>query len=355
MTQSTGWPAALLRDVTTFDRSKVGLCRAARNAAGASIPLVLGAATGHVAPGLMCSIGAVNLAPFDQPSLGRDKASWMALATVAVAIAAMAGGVSGNSPWLPAILVSIGGFATGLIVTASPAAFQTALGSLIVFIVLTYQPQPLPVSLGLGGLVLAGGFLETMVAQIAWPRESAVPKVETKGARTPLRVLITEFHPEAKSTSPAFDHAVRLGACLAVADGIARLLHLDHGYWIPMTAALVLTPEVASTLSRTVSRLVGTGGGLVTGSLLEYPVRGHLWLHVVLFAVVAFAILAIGPANYTLLVALITSLVVLMLSLSGLAPSVTVPERALYSLIGGLIVLTCFLWPFRGRELSAKG
>lgn len=356
MTQSTGWPAALLRDVTTFDRSKVGLWRAAPNAAGASMPLVLGAATGHVAPGLMSSIGAVNLAPFDQPSLGRDKTSWMALATVAVAIAAFAGSASGNAPWLSVVLVSILGFASGLIVTAIPMAFQTALGSLVVFVVLTFQPHSLPVSIGLGGLVLAGGFLETLVGCVPLLTKSAIPEAETGRTGTPLRVLITELRPQLKPRSPAFDHAVRLSGCLALTDGFSRLLHLDHGFWIPMTAVIVLTPEVGSTLSRAASRLVGTGAGLVVGGLLEQFVRGYLWAHVALFVIFAFAVLALGSANYALLVALITSLLVLMLSLSGLSPGITIPERAFYSLIGGLLALSCFLlWPPGWLRATRRG
>src|SRR5207302_8853593 len=60
--------------------------------------------------------------------------------------------------------------------------------------------------------------------------------------------------------SPAFRHAIRLGAALIIASALARLLPLplQRGYWIPLTVLLILRPDFTSTFTRGVARFLGT-------------------------------------------------------------------------------------------------
>jgi hypothetical protein len=50
-------------------------------------------------------------------------------------------------------------------------------------------------------------------------------------------------------SSIACRHALRCAVCLAIAVAGARLTDMSHGYWIPMTAAIVLKPDFAGTFS----------------------------------------------------------------------------------------------------------
>jgi len=70
--------------------------------------------------------------------------------------------------------------------------------------------------------------------------------------------------------SSVFRHAVRLAACVALADVLARSLHIGRTYWVAMTAAIVLKPDFTSTLNRGLLRLAGTFAGL---TICHGPVR----------------------------------------------------------------------------------
>jgi uncharacterized membrane protein YccC len=68
--------------------------------------------------------------------------------------------------------------------------------------------------------------------------------------------------------SAAMRHGVRLG-CAGVATLLAaRLLHLDHGYWVSITVVMVLSPELSKTRDMIVKRCAGTLAGVAVASLL---------------------------------------------------------------------------------------
>ena len=61
-------------------------------------------------------------------------------------------------------------------------------------------------------------------------------------------------------SSAAFLHALRLAACVAIADILARYLGWQRAYWA--TVAIALKPDYSATHSRGVLRLAGTFAGL---------------------------------------------------------------------------------------------
>lgn len=58
--------------------------------------------------------------------------------------------------------------------------------------------------------------------------------------------------------SSAFRHAIRLSGTLTVAVLLYRFLHLPRGYWIPLTALIILKPDFFTTFSRGSARILGT-------------------------------------------------------------------------------------------------
>src|SRR5262249_37866306 len=50
--------------------------------------------------------------------------------------------------------------------------------------------------------------------------------------------------------SAAFRHALRLIACVLIADTVARSVGWNRAYWAPMTVAIVLKPDFNTTFSR---------------------------------------------------------------------------------------------------------
>ncbi|HET6909640.1 MAG TPA: FUSC family protein [Mycobacteriales bacterium] len=149
------------------------------------------------------------------------------------------------------------------------------------------------------------------------------------------------------STS-AFRHGVRLAVLLPVADLISRALPWQRGYWVPLTALVVLKPDYAATVQRGLARIVGTGLGIVVAGVIvatAHPKGGGLVLAVSLAAWASYTLFASSYALYTFA---LTSLVVLLISTGDPRPLSAVADRGLDTLLGGAIALLGYLaWPTR--------
>jgi uncharacterized membrane protein YccC len=137
--------------------------------------------------------------------------------------------------------------------------------------------------------------------------------------------------------------ALRFAIVLAVAMVIGRRFEADRGYWIPLTAALVLKPDFQTTFVRGAARIAGTLVGAVVASLAILLVRGNPALEIggiLIFACTAY--LTFNP-NYALFTVAITSFVVIVLSMRGLPGTTTIDIRVLDTLVGGALAMIGFL------------
>ena len=152
--------------------------------------------------------------------------------------------------------------------------------------------------------------------------------------------------------SPAFRHAVRLAVCVAAADLLARSLGWRRTYWAPMTVAIVLKPDFTTTFSRGVLRLAGTFVGLAFATALFHILGPPILLQIALIAAFVFLMRWLGPANYGILAAAITTLVVLLFAVTGIAPADVMAARGFNTVAGGAIALLAYrLWPTWERTL----
>ena len=146
--------------------------------------------------------------------------------------------------------------------------------------------------------------------------------------------------------SAACRHAVRLAVCVAAGDAIGRGFELQRSYWLPMTIAIVLKPDFASTFSRGVLRLAGTFVGLVFATALFHllPHRGAAQAAAIV--ALMFVLRCWGPANYGIFVTAVTGMIVLLIAMAGVAPKEVIAARGLNTAIGGAIALVAYwLWP----------
>ncbi|WP_371480344.1 FUSC family protein [Kitasatospora sp. NBC_00315] len=146
--------------------------------------------------------------------------------------------------------------------------------------------------------------------------------------------------------SAIFQHAVRLSAVVTVSYLLARLVGFEHGYWAPLTSAMVMRPDFAQTYSRGVARLAGTMVGVVLSTLVVQVLDPGQWLSA------ALAVLCIGGAyltlrtGYALMTACVSSYVVFLLGLQPGNPLETAFERVgLTALGGGVALLAYALFP----------
>jgi len=156
-------------------------------------------------------------------------------------------------------------------------------------------------------------------------------------------------------SSIAFRHALRCGACLALAVAGERLAGIEHGYWIPMTTAIVLKPDFAGTLRFGVLRVIGTLLGLLLTSLLVHYAFGGEWERLALLAALSIGFRLWTTVHYGIGVMLLTGLVVVLLSFYGVPPGETMLARGLATAVGSALALAGYLaWPsWEGQRVQA--
>lgn len=148
--------------------------------------------------------------------------------------------------------------------------------------------------------------------------------------------------------STAFRHAIRLGVTLALTIALYHLpgWPIGRGYWISFTAFVILKPDFNTTLTRSVSRLVGTLGGVILATVLLVTLKPTPEMLVLIVAIAAYITLASFFVNYALYSASITIAAVCLLALVTPHPLTNVFDRAIDTLIGGALALGMFLiWP----------
>ena len=97
----------------------------------------------------------------------------------------------------------------------------------------------------------------------------------------PAPDLRTRLHDVADRTvgnadSRAF--VVRLTLCMTIAEVARQVVPLDRPYWVVLTVAIVLKPDLGSVFTRAVHRGVGTLLGVLIGSLLLTVVPRDAWV-----------------------------------------------------------------------------
>lgn len=156
--------------------------------------------------------------------------------------------------------------------------------------------------------------------------------------------------------SVAFRHAVRTAVCLSAALWVSRKLQLPHGYWLPMTAAIVLRPDFAATLNFGLLRVLGTVLGLVITTILLHITPAEPWAHLALMALLCMAFRYLATAHYGIAVAALTGTVVILLSFEGVGSTAAVTDRVINTALGcGMAMLAYVAWPTweRGRARAA--
>ena len=155
--------------------------------------------------------------------------------------------------------------------------------------------------------------------------------------------------------SAALRHAIRLTAVVLAATFISHLLGLDRGYWIGVTAALVLRPDFSATMSRGINRATGTLLGVGLASVLAVTVHPEgivLGLVIGLFTWFSAATLS---ASYFLFSVGVTGTVVFLLSAVDPSPVYDSEQRLLATVIGAALSLLAYAaWPTWGRDEARR-
>jgi uncharacterized membrane protein YccC len=197
--------------------------------------------------------------------------------------------------------------------------------------------------------VLAGQL--RLVVQLTTNTTEEGEKEFLKGAHAkPWKLQTADWRATIKANltwkSPVFRHAVRLSACIALADVMERAISVQRAYWLPMTAAVVLKPDFQTTFSRGALRLAGTVAGLLLATLIFLALPQSAWTQLLLVGAYTYMLRWLGPANYGVFTLAISGLIVFLLAAVGTPPAQVVLARGINTLAGGLLALIAYaVWP----------
>ncbi|MFS8372335.1 FUSC family protein [Xanthomonas campestris] len=200
-----------------------------------------------------------------------------------------------------------------------------------------------------------GGQLRALVRNAHWASSRGEIQAQLAEARLPaaLRPAATwaTLRANLDLSSVAFRHALRCGVCLALAIAFQRWQQIPHGFWIPMTTAIVLKPDFGGTFSFGALRVAGTFVGLLLATLLAHLAMDGAGIRLSLLALFCLGFRLLTQVNYGIGVAFLTGMLVLLLSFEGVSPGEAVGARLQATVAGSALALIAYaLWPTRERR-----
>ncbi|HEU4698661.1 MAG TPA: FUSC family protein [Gemmatimonadales bacterium] len=182
------------------------------------------------------------------------------------------------------------------------------------------------------------------------PALPGMPEVaEPEPARGPLAAL-APLGAILAPDSVVLRHALRIGIVVAVAVALTALLGLERGYWVTITAVIILQPYAGATSLKALQRVLGTVlGGVLTaglGALFHDP-----WAILALAFVFAWISVALLPLNYAVFSMFLTPTFVLLAE-AGVGDWHLAGIRVLNTVLGGALALAGarLLWPVPERS-----
>ncbi|WBP87310.1 FUSC family protein [Kitasatospora cathayae] len=152
-------------------------------------------------------------------------------------------------------------------------------------------------------------------------------------------------------SGPSARYGLRVALCIAAGSVVTANFPLSKSYWVPMTIAFVLKPDLGSVFLRAVSRAVGTVLGVAVTAVLVSLTTEQWALTAVAAGCVALLPYATA-AHYGLNTLVMTPMALLLLQLGGQSSAAEFWPRVLDTVLASAIVLLFgyLLWPERPRH-----
>jgi hypothetical protein len=328
-----------LREVWKFDSSKLDLRTTLCCMPAIAAPLIAGFWFG-AREGLVAAGGAMSVGFGSWQRISRSRLLPLLCASFGMALAAALGTLVGNSGVSVALTISAWGFLCGVLWALDAGAWWVCLQCAIALLIAAAFAGGLASAALRGFLVLTGGLLQTLFALLLQPEAGepdAFAQAQRISWRRPgLRRALVKLRRHVAPESPAFRYGVRLALTLGLCAGITRSLNVRQWYWVPMTALLVLKPDLQQTLVRGFARIAGTLIGAAIATLVAATLRPSQPVLVGLVLVSAALCYVLLNVNYAAYAVAITAYVAFLLAFAGLPELVVVRTRVLNTALGGL-------------------
>gem|GEM_PF-4336960 len=142
--------------------------------------------------------------------------------------------------------------------------------------------------------------------------------------------------------SPSARHAIRAAFIIAVATALGYFTPGVHGYWLPLTAWIVLRSDFAATVSRGIERTLGTTVGVVLATTLSLVVADRSLLAAVVVAVFATLAYLAMPVSYFVFSLVVAGFAVFQINLVVDATFTIALERGFATFAGGLLAIALY-------------
>jgi len=193
----------------------------------------------------------------------------------------------------------------------------------------------------------------TSVGPAAVARLRSAGRVSRHGARG-ARVIAERMRANLTWASDGFQHALRLAVVVTLATAVAHAIGFGRGYWLALTAVLVLRPEFSVTFTRGLSRAVGTFVGVGVATVVALLTHPHGWALVALVGGFVAVAGALFNASYAVFSVAVTGAVVFLLAGLDANPTRTARDPLLATVLGAAIALGLYaVWPAWGRRRGA--
>ena len=351
MSTPTGQPRTgngLLRDSTVFQWQNLTLRADLIFTLPIALCLGIGLAIGHPGVGLVAAGGAVNTGFGQKHRIDGSELVPMIFVTFGMAFSGFVGVLLGHESFLLPLVAAAWAFGYGMLTSRPEGYAWVGQQCVITFLVASAFPAPLSAAAARGLLLLAGGavqlVLSSLLLRVFHKLRDRLFQLACyfRDERTALLAALAETAQSVRQRrflNSAMPYALRLAATVGLSTEIYRRLHYPSGYWIPMTAMLVLKPGLTDTVSRAIARLLGTMcGAIVLSFLLAHmnPAPISLAAFTVLFAWLSYSLVNV---NYALFSMAVTGYIVFLLSLNQVPGPTIAIHRTISTALGGAIAL----------------
>jgi hypothetical protein len=324
-----------------------------------AICLGLGLWLGRPGAGLIAAGGAFTVGFGAKQHIDESQFLPMILASLGISTATFIGMVAGHTNFILVLIAAGAAFTYGMLSLRQAGVSWVGQQSIVFLLVASAFPFSPRAAAARAALVMAGGVLQIVTSSILL---RLLQQLRTdllsvaRYLRTEHQALRASVEQAARalvkrqSAPSAVPYAIRLAITLGVSTEIYRYFGFANGYWIPMTALLVLRPGLSDTVNRAIARTVGTLAGAMLASFslahLE-PAPPTLVLLTLFFAWLSYSL---NNVNYGLFTLCLTAYIVCLLALNSLPGKAVAYHRAVSTIIGGALALTVRLLVIRYRR-----
>ncbi|HEX4050622.1 MAG TPA: FUSC family protein [Steroidobacteraceae bacterium] len=267
----------------------------------------------------------------------RHRATPMALAGIGMALSAAVGSLVGHSTALFLVTAVLWSLLCAWLIAFGTGAWWIVLQWAVGLFVSSAYSTDFAGAAQRGALILVGTAVQLAIIVGFWRLGILAPPARIEGVG-PAGYL-SMARQKLRAGENHWSYVFAAGAAVALAVLIERALTLPNGYWAPMTALIVMRPDLAQTWSRVTQRILGTliGAGLATlAAAALRPSPGWVAALIVLFAWSAYGS---RTTNYGVFTASITGAVVFLLSLAGTPEPLNALHRLLATALGALLAI----------------